>query len=168
MSSPPSHSTTSAPWLSKLFQRARSPSMEQGADQHEPSGNAVPAQTETIPRYARPRAESSLVAGSFSSSLIPKTPARSYYHRSFHGSFVSQDTLHNTARNVRKDTAALASWALSDTGESMSTRQSSGTVSLHRTSTDHSGGAVQQDPFDTSELSIDGQPGVLPKVSEPS
>ncbi|KAL8641838.1 MAG: hypothetical protein Q9228_001409 [Teloschistes exilis] len=52
---------------------------------------------------------------STSSSLSQqKTPARSYFHRSTHGSQVPVDINEDTSREVREDTAELASWAWSD------------------------------------------------------
>ena len=85
--------------------------------------------------FMRPRGESSLLAGSLSSSLNQKFPARSYYQRSYHASHrkslpgilidniyrqvaASIDTPQQAPEEVREDTAELATRALSDVGNS--------------------------------------------------
>lgn len=69
---------------------------------------------------SRSRASSSPSNRSFSSSFNRKTPARSFVHRSTHGSHNAPiDITHNSSQDVREDTAELASLAIP---ESASTR----------------------------------------------
>lgn len=67
------------------------------------------------PYQGRQRLDSSATI-QYSASPIanPKTPSRSFYHRSFHGSL---DPVHYSSQSVRQQTAELASLALSDNNQ---------------------------------------------------
>ena len=67
--------------------------------------------------FHRPRADSTSIVGSFSSSMNIKTPTRSYYQSSYHGAQAPQDIPHQASQEVREDTASLANRALIDAGE---------------------------------------------------
>lgn len=86
MSSPPPSSSRAGSRLSQIFQRGQSPSFsDRRSDIHESDRGSISQQEGRARAFAKPRAESSSIAGSFSSSLNQKTPARSYYQRPFHG-----------------------------------------------------------------------------------
>ncbi|KAL9123094.1 MAG: hypothetical protein Q9187_000345 [Circinaria calcarea] len=104
----------SASRLSRFLHQSQSPTLDDSGDHGELSG--TPSTQVEIRSYAglRPRAESSHLAGSFSSSSNQKTPARSYFQRPFLPSPGPADTSQHASQTIREDTAELASWALSD------------------------------------------------------
>ncbi|KAI9839937.1 MAG: hypothetical protein M1819_000129 [Sarea resinae] len=69
-------------------------------------------------RLPRTDAPASLVIAP--SSLNQKTPARSFFHRSYHKSLTPSDVAQYSSQGVREQTAELASWALSDTASTRS------------------------------------------------
>ena len=127
---------------------------------------------------------------SFSSSANQKTPARSYFRHSFHNSsgkerpfLFSFDIVevkpdmrigpidivqNNTSREIREDTAELASWALSDanrTGHSPSRHQAFTTP--HHTGSYFAQYIEQDDPAGR-ESNDSARPDPIEEVSEPS
>ncbi|KAK2760810.1 hypothetical protein FQN54_002048 [Arachnomyces sp. PD_36] len=91
------------------------------AEASQASGQAQYGISETL----RNRFRSSSVGRMSAPSNIPnakpinqRTPARSFYHRAFHGSL--GDNVQYSSQGVREETAALASRAISDTGSVLS------------------------------------------------
>ncbi|KAL8859457.1 MAG: hypothetical protein Q9178_004135 [Gyalolechia marmorata] len=117
----------------------------------------------------RSRLESSPSRPSVASSLNQqKTPARSYYHRSIHGSPAPIDIFQDNAQEVREDTAELASWALSDkpsfaNGHSPRRQLLSPTLLSNNDATPNGQNLLEQR---RSEDSF--RPDAIPEVSEPA
>ena len=73
--------------LSRTFHHQQSPTLEDTSE-HEASPSDDSAKVDIRSHVSlRPRTESSPLGASFSSSLNQRTPVRSYYQRSFQGSF---------------------------------------------------------------------------------
>ncbi|KAL8633576.1 hypothetical protein Q9189_000729 [Teloschistes chrysophthalmus] len=109
---------------------------------------------------------------STSSSLSQqKTPARSYFHRSTHGSQVPVEINEDTAREVREDTAELASWALSDknsfsSGHSPAKNSLFPSVSSKDSKSD---AKISKQASSDQRLSRDSpRPDAIPEASEPA
>ncbi|KAL9098204.1 MAG: hypothetical protein Q9163_006093 [Psora crenata] len=113
--------------------------------------------------------DSSSPRRSFSSSLNQKTPARSFFHRSFHDAHAPIDIVpNNTALGVREETAELASWALSDAnrnGHSPSWHHPSSTSNhIGLSGTPH----VEHGDAPPPQSDDSARPHPIAEVSEPS
>ena len=86
MSTPPSARLRSGSRLAQLL-RSSQPSISDTTSEHDEDKSGASPQIETRSTGSfRPRAESTPLGTSVASSMNLKTPARSYFHRSFHGS----------------------------------------------------------------------------------
>ncbi|KAL8693015.1 MAG: hypothetical protein Q9218_002072 [Villophora microphyllina] len=120
----------------------------------------------------RSRVEPSPSRLSMSSSLSQqKTPARSYFHRSSHGSHGAIEISQDNSRDVREDTAELASWALSDKksfASGYSPTRHSLFPSISSTVSKHNGQALNQSSSGQHPFSDSLHPDAIPETSEPA
>ncbi|KAL8854558.1 MAG: hypothetical protein Q9221_000593 [Calogaya cf. arnoldii] len=117
----------------------------------------------------RSRVDSSPSRNSIASSLSQqKTPARSYFHRSsVHSPPRPIDIASDNSREVREDTAELASWALSDK-PSFDNVQSPPAHLIPPTSLLNNDGKPNgQNLLDFTQAEDFSRPDVIPEVSEP-
>ncbi|KAL8874400.1 MAG: hypothetical protein Q9174_000245 [Haloplaca sp. 1 TL-2023] len=100
-----------------------------------------------------------------------KTPARSYYQRSYHSQHGPIDIFQNEIQGVREDTAELASWALSDKASFASgsfptqhvlSQTAASKPSKNRTKPDELESLKQSESEDLV------RPNAIPEVSEPA
>ena len=109
---------SSATPRANLFQQTDSPSSRnRHGDGNESISSPALAAEGRYRSFHRPRADSTSIVGSFSSSMNIKTPTRSYYQSSYHGAQAPADIPHQASQEVREDTASLANRALIDAGE---------------------------------------------------
>ncbi|KAI4273069.1 MAG: hypothetical protein LQ337_004882 [Flavoplaca oasis] len=116
----------------------------------------------------RSHLDSSPSRNSITSSLSQqKTPARSYYHRSVHNHLAPIDIVQDNSREVREDTAELASWALSDKRSfddaSSPTRASPSPTLL----LDNDARTLGRNLLKYSHTENSSHPNVITEVSEP-
>ncbi|KAL8771192.1 MAG: hypothetical protein Q9209_003363 [Squamulea sp. 1 TL-2023] len=116
----------------------------------------------------RSRADLSTLRPSLaSSSSQQKTPARSYYHRSIHGSLGSIDISQDTSKEVREDTAELASWALSDKSSFAHGHSPRETLHSPTSLSNNDARSDAQNPSDHCRSEDAPYPDVIPEISEP-
>ena len=176
---------------SASHQSRQAPSIGQVIDNEDHLGGSLGRPDDHSSASLRPRTDSSPSRLSFSSALNQKTPARSYYQRSFHGSLGNYvlgkpfscdiltflaapvDLAHNISSGIREETAELASWALSDISSIRSgtspTRPHASAFNNAAANPDPSiRGRLDHESLTRHESNESSHPDVIREVSEPA